>query len=195
MGRLLATMGIGLLLVGSMLGSPMTHVVTGLPHDRAERFTTLAKSGINPMILADLELNYSALVPTPSSDSTDSKHVECDHEATPPGWAAPPEFYNVGVTASCTKAIMQVTSGGDPLEPQLWTAQVNWSHGSCGVFLVPGQVFTRINFTRIDIGEMAEEVAKKCLYGGTIPSQGGWVAIGGYFIVLLTGTEYIGSHI
>ena len=89
---------------------------------------------------------------------------------------------------------MQVTRGGDPVEPQIWTAQANWSHRSCGVFLIPGQVFTRVNFARIDIGEIAEKATKKCVYGSQALPQGGWAAIGGYFIVLVTGTGGIESR-
>ena len=184
---LLATMGIGSLLVSSTLGSPLNHVVTTSRPDRAERSTTAARNSFNS-ILADLKLNYSITVPIPSGHSNDFWHIECDHEAVPPGWAAPPEFYDVGAFSDCNKAIMQVTRGSDPREPQVWTAQASWTRRSCGVFLVPGQVLTRVNFARIDIGDIAKEVAKKCIYERTTPPQGGWAAIGGYFIVLLTGT-------
>ena len=184
---LLATIGIGLLLVGSTLGGPLKHVVTASRPDRAQRSTIPARSSLSSTI-ADLELNYSVTVPIPSSNSNPFWHIECDHKTIPPGWAAPPEFYKVGALLDCNRATMQVTKGGDPLQSQLWTAQANWSYRSCGVFLIPGQVFTRVNFARIDIGEIAEEVAKKCVYGKTVPPQGGWAAIGGYFIVLVTGT-------
>ena len=185
---LLATMGIGLLLVGSILGSPLNRVVTASRPDRAQRSTTPMRRGINPVILANLELNYSVTVPAPSSDSNDFWHIECDRGTVPPGWAAPPEFFEVAASFDCKEAIMQVTRGGDSLEPQLWTAQAHWSHHSCGVFLIPGQIFTRVNFARSDIGEIAQEVVKKCVNGRISPSQGGWAAIGGYFIVMLTGT-------
>ena len=185
---LLATMGIGLLLVAGTLGSPLNRVVTGSRPDRAQRSTASARRGINPILVESLKLNYSTTVPIPSKDSDDFWHIECDQETIPPGWAAPPEFYNVGSTLDCNRAIMKVTRGGDPLEPQLWTAQADWSSRSCGVFLIPGQVFTRVNFARIDIGEIAKEVAMKCVYGRLTPPQGGWAAIGGYFIVLVTGT-------
>ena len=185
---LLATMGICWLLVGSTLASPLEHVVTASRPDRAQHSTTSTRRGLNPMILANLKLNYSITVPIPSSDSNGFWHIECDHETIPPGWAAPPEFYGVGATLDCNRAITQVTRGGDPLEPQVWTAQSEWSHRSCGVFLIPGQVFTRVNFARINIGEIAKEVATKCVHGRITPPQGGWAAIGGYFIVLVTGT-------
>ena len=185
---LLATVDICWLLIGSTLASPLNHVVTASRPDRAQLSTTPTRRGIDPILLANLELNYSITVSIPSSDSTDFWHIECDHETIPPGWAAPPEFYDVGAPFDCKQAIMQVTRGGDPLQPQLWTAQANWSHRSCGVFLIPGQVFTRVNFARTDIREIAEEVAKKCMYGKIAPSLGGWAAIGGYFIVLVTGT-------
>ena len=184
---LLATIGIGFLLVGSTLSGPLNHAVTTSRPDRAQRSATPAKSSLNS-IIADLKLNYSITVPIPSNDSNYFWHIECDHETIPPGWAAPPEFYKVGALLDCNTAIMQVTRGGDPLEPQVWTAQANWSYRSCGIFLIPGQALTRVNFARIDIGEIAEEVAKKCVHRRTALPQGGWAAIGGYFIVLVTGT-------
>lgn len=187
-------MSMSLLLASSTLGSPLNHVVTASPPGPAQPSTTPTWGSINSMIFAALELNYSVTVPTPSTGSDDFWHIECDHETVPPGWAAPPEFYEVTAALDCNRAIMKVTRGGDPLEPQLWTAQADWSHRSCGVFLVPGQVFTRVNFARIDIGEIAKEVARKCVYGWATRPQGGWAAIGGYFIVLVTGTGEIERH-
>lgn len=184
---LLATIGIGLLLVGSTLGGPLNREVAASLPDPAQPSTTPARSSINSIVAA-LELNYSVTVPIPSNDSNDFWHIECDHDVIPPGWAAPPDFYEVGATLDCKRAIEQVTRGGDPLQPQVWTAQASWSHRSCGVFLIPGQVFTRVNFARIDIGDIAKEVENKCVSGKFTPPQGGWAAIGGYFIVLVTGT-------
>ena len=177
----------GLLLVGNTLGSPLNRDVAASLPDPAQPSTTPARSSINS-ILGDLELNYSITVPIPSNVSNNFWHIECDHDVIPPGWAAPPDFYEVRATLDCTRAIMKVTREGDPLQPQVWTAQANWSHRSCGVFLIPGHDFTRVNFARIDISGIAKEVANNCVNGIMVPPQGGWAAIGGYFIVLVTGT-------
>ena len=177
----------GLLLVGGTLGSPLNHDIAASLPEPAQPSTTPARISINSIVAA-LELNYSVTVPIPRNESNGFWHIECDHGVTPPGWAAPPDFYEVGATLDCTRAITKVTREGDPLQPQVWSAQANWSHRSCGVSLIPGQVFTRVNFARVDISEIAKEVANKCVNGIVVPPQGGWAAIGGYFIVLVTGT-------
>lgn len=45
-----------------------------------------------------------------------------------------------------------------------------------------------MNFARVDIAEIAQEIARKCV---TREHEfvGGWVSIGGYFVVMLTGRK------
>ncbi len=81
---------------------------------------------------------------------------------------------------------------GDPLDPQTWTAGAEWSYGSCGVVLAPGERSARVRFARIDVVEIAAEIMQECV-SEEHDWMGGWVAIGGSFVVMLTGTGREGA--
>lgn len=152
----------------------------------AKRSTSLAASN-NLLSTPALHLNTSTSTPTPSKAPIGYWPIVCGEEITPPGWVVPPEMHAVTNPTDCRDAIFRVTRGGDPLDPQIWTSRANWLYGSCGVFLTPGWSHTRVDFSRIDIAEIAQDIKRKCV----TPEHdfmGGWVSLGGFFIILLTGT-------
>lgn len=145
---------------------------------------------VNPLMAADHPLNFSISVPTPRKPLTEPWPVQCGHDAIPPGWAAPPPLHRIGEVYDCRRAIFLVTrdGAGDPLDPQTWTAQADWSYGSCGVFLAPGSRRAMVRFARIEVFEIAGEILRECV-SEVHGWMGGWVAIGGDFVVMLTGRE------
>ena len=190
MVSLLATLGIcGFVLVSTLTLPPNRLSIASGPN-LAERSTSLVSSDINSMTLADLPRNFSLTAPNPSIDQSAFWHIECGRDAVPPGWPAPPECHRIGDLVDCGRAIFQVSrGGGDPVEPQTWTSSADWTYQSCGVFLAPGsRSHPHVSFARIDIAAIAHRISRKCwdMYDG---SEGGWAAIGGSFIVLLTGLE------
>ena len=76
--------------------------------------------------------------------------------------------------------------------PQVWTMQAQWLYDSCGVYLVPDRRPTWVLFARVDVSEIAHAIVRKCLVGER-NLVGGWAAIGGTFIVLLTGSEVVAT--
>ena len=154
--------------------------------DFAKSSTSLAASN-NLLTTPALHLNTSTSTPIPSIAPIGYWSIVCGEETIPPGWIVPPEMHAVTNPIDCGDAIFRVTSGGDPRDPQIWTSRANWLYGSCGVFLTPGWSHARVNFPRIDMAEIAQGIKTKCV----TPEHhflGGWVSIGGFFILLLTGT-------
>ena len=140
------------------------------------------ENSINPETITDLHLNSSTSTPVGGWS------IECDQDAIPPGWAAPPEMHTVASPIQCRSAILQVTRQRDPQEPQIWTSQAEWSYHSCGVFLEPGWSYARVTFPRMAMAEIAKSIRRKCVNQEN-DFMGGWVAVGGLFILLLTGTK------
>ena len=184
----LAVLGIGCILSVNILALPPSRMIDTSASNPAERSTSSLTGNINPIILPDLQLNSTISSPTSSDESVDSWPIECGEDATPPGWLVPPELRPITTPLDCSDAIFRVTREGEPREPQIWESQAEWSYRSCGVFLAPGWHYAHVNFPRSDMAEIAEEIARKCViqkHG----FMGGWVSIGGYFIVLLTGSR------
>ena len=168
------------------LALPSHRMIDPKTPDSARRFTSLAASTLF-LGIPDLHLNTSISIPTLTKPSIGYWPIQCGEETTPPGWLVPPEMHEVTKPTDCRQAIFRVTRGGDPLDPQIWTSQADWTYGSCGVSLSPGWSYARVNFPRIDVADIAQEIERKCVtreHG----FEGGWAAIGGFFIVKLTGT-------
>ena len=183
----LATLGVGCLPWVSTLALPPNRIFGARP-SLAEGSTFPLATNVDAVIKADLHLNFSISVPTPNRSPNDFWHIECGYDAIPPGWVSPPDLYRITELIDCHRAVFSVTRGGEPLEPQTWTSQADWSYRSCGVFLAPGRSSARVSFPRIDVAEIAIAVIQKCVHQEQ-GFLGGWAAIGGYFIVLVTGRE------
>ncbi|KAL9068917.1 MAG: hypothetical protein Q9161_005890 [Pseudevernia consocians] len=158
----------------------------------AERSTSSLAGNIKSMVSLDLQLNSTISSPTPSDKSVDSWTIECGEDAIPPGWLVPPELRSVTTPLDCSDAIHCVTRGGQPGEPQTWESQAEWCYRSCGVFLSPGWSYAHVSFPRLEMAIIAQEIAQKCVVRQH-DFMGGWVSIGGYFIVLVTGREPPGT--
>lgn len=184
----LAMLGIGCTLLASSLALPPNRMIATSVPKPAGRSVSSRAGNLDPLTLLDLPLNTSITTPRPSESPVGSWAIECGRDNTPPGWAVPPETHQIARPTDCRSAISRVIRGGEPWEPQIWTSQANWSFRSCGVFLAPGWSYARVNFPRIDMAEIAQEIARMCVTQ-EYEFMGGWVAIGGYFILLLTGSE------
>ncbi|CAD6578893.1 MAG: hypothetical protein ASARMPRED_008883 [Alectoria sarmentosa] len=182
------TLGFGCILLVVTRAIPPYRMIGASAPSLAERFTPSSADNINSLVLSDVKLNASIPTPTPSETPLGHWAIECGDDTTPPGWLVPPETRHISNPTDCRSAIFRVTRGGNPREPQVWTSRADWSFGSCGVFLTPGWSYARVNFPRIDMAEIAQEIERKCV-NQEYEFMGGWVAIGGYFIVLLTGRE------
>ena len=189
MASSLVTLSVTCVLLVNTLALPQMRISGASVPDLAQRSTSPSANRITP-ILADLQLNLlnsNITAPTPSKLPINAWPVQCDQEAIPSGWVAAPKFHEIGDVIDCHRAIYSVTrGGGDPLEPQTWTTRADWSQPSCGVSLVPGSMFAHLNFARIEVAEIAFQILHECIrpqYG----FMGGWVAIGGQYIVFLTG--------
>lgn len=147
-----------------------------------EQSMSSPENSINSLMITDLHLNSS------TSTAGGDWSIECGQDAIPPGWAAPPAKRKIASPIECRGAILQVTLQGDPQEPQVWTSQAEWSYRSCGVFLEPGWSYARVLFSRREMAEVAKSIRRKCVNQEN-DYMGGWVSIGGLFILLLTGTE------
>ena len=181
----LATLGVVSLHLVNTLALPPMRIPSASGLDLTDRSTSPSANRINS-VLSLVPLNLSITTPTPSNVPINAWAVQCDRDTIPPGWTSPPEFHKIGDIVDCHRAVYDVTRGGDPLEPQTWTTKSSWSQPSCGVFLVPGSNLARVHFARIDLAEVAYEILRDCFRPGH-GLIGGWAAIGGQFIVLLTG--------
>lgn len=180
MTQLLALLIFICAVIFSTFSFPSRHMIEATTPDFAKRSTSLAASN-NILTAPAVHLNTSTSAPIKIWP------IECGEETTPPGWFVPPEMHTVTNPIDCRGAIFRVTRGGDPRDPQFWTSRASWVHGSCGVFLTPGSSHARLNFPRIDMAEIGQEIERKCM---TWQHEfiGGWVPIGGSFVVILTGT-------
>lgn len=182
----LATLGIGCILFVGTLALPPNRVIDASAPNPAGRSVSSTAGNINPLILPAPRLNTSISTPIPIKTPLGSWAITCGEETTPPGWLVPPETHRITDPTDCRNAIFRVTRAGDPLESQTWTSQAEWVYRSCGVVLAPGWGYAHVSFPRIVMAEIAQEIARKC---GTEEHGfiGGWVPIGVYFIVLVTG--------
>lgn len=182
----LATLGIGCVLFVLTLALPPNRMIDASAPIPASRSLSSPADNLNALILPNPHLNLSIPPPTPSKTPPGSWDIKCGEDTTPPGWFMPPVTQRITHPPDCRDAIFRVTRGGNPLPPQDWTSQADWTFQSCGVYLAPGWSWAHVSFKRIVIAEIAQEIARKCVKEahGFI---GGWVAIGGYFIVLVTG--------
>ena len=184
----LATLGVGYLFLVGTLALPATPIMGAPNSSPADGSGASLAQNITSMTTEDLQLNRSISLTTPSSTLDDFWAVECDQDAIPPTWDVPPEFHPIRHPYDCNRAIYTVTrGGGDPLEPEVWTSRQDWPHDSCGVYLIPSRDHARINFARIDIFEISYAILRKCVMVQH-NVLGGWVSIGGFYIVLLTGS-------
>ena len=188
MVSLLVTSAIGCSLFVSALALPPNRMFGTAAPNPAERSVPSLAGNINPMILPDVRLNTSRSILSSSRNAISYWSTECDQDTVPPGWARTPRKHQIDSPVDCADAIFRVTRGGNPDEPQVWTSQADWSYRSCGVFLDPGWSYARVNIPRTDMAEIAQEIAEKCVTPEN-DFMGGWVGIGGYFILLLTGRE------
>lgn len=192
----LATLGIyGSILVSTVALPSYRLPVTSEPN-LADRSTPIVTSNLNIATLADLQRNVSLTAPNPSRNQATFWEIECGRDAIPPGWNAPPEYHPIGDLVDCGRAIFKVTrGGGDPLEYQTWTSPAQWSEESCGVFIAPGsRSHPHVSFARIEISSIAHVILRRC-WNIDHGIEGGWAAIGGSFIVLLTGTEPSATYV
>ena len=170
----------------SILALPPHRMIGASAPGLVDRSMSSPSGNINTMVSSDHHRNPTASIPIPEKTPISSWAVECGQDTVPSGWAVPPEKHQVATPMDCRHAIYRVIRGGDPLRPQIWTSQADWSYLSCGVFLIPGWSYARVNVPRIDLAGIAEEIAQKCV-AEEYHFMGGWVAIGELFIVLLTG--------
>lgn len=196
MVSLLATLGIyGFILVSTVALPSYRLPVTSEPN-LADRSTPIVTGNLNIVTLADLQRNFSLTAPNATRNQAPFWEIECGRDTIPPGWSAPPEYHSIGDLVDCGRAIFKVTrDGGDPLEYQTWTSPAEWSSDSCGVFMAPGsRSHPHVRFARINISAIAHAIMRRC-WNIDHGIEGGWAAIGGSFIVLLTGTEPSATYV
>lgn len=186
----LATLGIYGFILVSTVARPSYRLPVTLEPNLVDRSTPIVTNSLDTLTLADLPQNFSLTAPNPSGNQANFWDIECGRDAIPPGWSTPPEYHPIGDITDCGRAIFKVTrGGGDPLEYQTWTSPAEWSSESCGVFFAPGsRSHAHVSFARIEISSIAHAILRRC-WNIDRGIQGGWAAIGGSFIVLLTGTE------
>lgn len=187
MVSLLVALGFGLCVLLSALALPTRTVVSASGRTLVERSTSSLVDKGTTLVHPDIQFNSSLSSLGALHDAWD---IQCDRHVLPPDWTTPPNFHRVGDVIDCGRAIFSIGRGGDPLMPQVWTRQADWPYNSCGVYLVPGRQPARIGFARIEVSVIAHAIVRKCLAMRS-NSIGGWVAIGGSFIVLLTGREVV----
>ena len=139
------------------------------------------ENSIDSLMITDLHLNSS------TSTAVRDWSIQCGQDTIPPGWEAPPSKRKIASPIQCRGAILQMTRQGDSQEPQVWTSQAEWSYHSCGVILEPGWSYARVSFSRRELAEIAKAIRLKCVNQEN-DFMGGWVSIGGLFVLLLTGT-------
>ena len=186
-----ATLGLCFIFLVDTFAIPPYRTIGNSAPRLMERSMSSLADDTNSITLPDLHLNTSISIPTPSHTPVGYWAIECNQEIIPPGWFVPPETTQIEDPTDCRSAIFRVTRGGNPRESQVWTSKEDWSYRSCGVSLAPGWLYSRIRFARIDVAEVAQEIARKCVTQEH-DFMGGWAAIGEYFIVLLTGRETSG---
>lgn len=183
MASSLATLGFGCILLIHILAIPPYRVIgTSTPNPSEGSLSSYPPGKINSIVTPNVNLKINISNPTPNWA------IECNLEITPPGWVVPPETTRIENPTDCRKAIFRVTRGGNPREFQVWTSRVDWSYGSCVVSFDPGWLYARVRFARIDVAEIAQEIWLKCVTQEH-DFMGGWAAVGGNFIVLLTGSK------
>ena len=189
----LATLGTGCMLLVSTLALPPNRMIgTSAPKEARRSQSSLAR-GIDSITLPDLHLNTSSSIPTPSQRPIAYGTAVCDQSTIPRGWVVAPRKRQIESPIDCDNAIHRVTRGGDPEDPQVWESPADRSYRSCGVFLAAGWDYASVVFPRVDMAEIAQDIARRCV-NPEHDFMGGWVRIGGYFIILLTGTELFGTQ-
>ena len=170
----------GLFVVSALAMFPSRIIGASAPNP-SELSLSSPENSINSPTIADLHLNSS------TSTTVRDWSIQCGQDTIPPGWAAPPSKRKIASPIQCRSAILQVTRQGDSQEPQVWTSEAEWSYRSCGVVLEPGWSYARVSFSRRELAEIAKTIRLKCVNQEN-DFMGGWVSIGGLFILLLTGT-------
>ena len=171
----------GMVIVSALAMFPSRIVGASAPNP-PELSMSSPENSINSLMITDLHLNSS------TSTAVRDWSIQCGQDTIPPGWAAPPTKRKIASPIQCRGAILQMTSQPDPQEPQIWTSQAEWSYRSCGVILEPGWSYARVSFSRRELAEIAKSIRRRCVNPEN-DFMGGWVSIGGLFILLLTGTE------
>ena len=170
----------GLFIVSALAMFPSRIIGASAPNPPALSLSS-PENSIDSLMLTDLHLNSS------TSTAVRDWSIQCGQDTIPPGWAAPPSKRKIASPVQCRGAILQMTRQGDSQEPQVWTSQAEWSYRSCGVILEPGWSYARVSFSRRELAEIAKTIRLKCVNQEN-DFMGGWVSVGGFFILLLTGT-------
>ena len=169
-----------LFLVSALALFPSRIIGASAPNPLSQSLSS-PENSINSLTITDLHLNSS------TSTVVRDWSTQCGLDTIPPGWAAPPSKRKIASPIQCRSAILEVTRQGDSQEPQVWTSQAEWTYRSCGVILEPGWSYARVSFSRRELAEIAKSIRLKCVNQQN-NFMGGWVSIGGLFILLLTGT-------